>query len=113
MARWYHGTSERKKKLILQSWFKPKKGIWGKGVYFSSSKEGASIFGPCILATQIADADIVPINYDEWVSKHPDQATWPKEVQNLEGKAISVHYHDSNETELCVLDPEIIKQIFY
>ncbi|RRJ54700.1 hypothetical protein EHV15_34445 [Paenibacillus oralis] len=113
MGKWYHGTSERNMKLILQSWFRPKKGVWGKGVYFSSSKDGASIFGSCILATQIVDERIIPVDYEEWVSRHPDRSTWPKEIQKLGGKGISVHYHHSNETELCVFDPSIINQIFY
>jgi len=110
---WYHGTSEENMSLIVQSWFIPQEGIWGNGVYFSSTREGASLFGPCIIATRIAEEGIVPIQYEEWVSRHPDQATWPKEIQKYEGKGISVQYHHSSETELCVFDPNIISQIFF
>lgn len=99
-------------KKIMQTWFSPKMGIWGKGVYFSSSKTGASIFGPFVLTAEIADEGIVSINYDKWVKRHPDQKTWTKEIKKLKCKALLVHYRHSNEKELCVFDLELIIQIF-
>lgn len=113
MARWYHGTSETNMISILETWFIPKRGIWGKGVYFTSSREGATIFGPCTLVTQIPEEEITKIIYDEWIQRYPNQVTWTKEINKLKSKAISVHYRHSNEIELCVFDTEIIKQIFY
>lgn len=113
MSRWYHGTSMNSRRSILASWFRPAKGIWGRGIYLSSSKQGASLFGSAILSVQVEDEGIGSIAYEAWVQRHPSPAKWPDEVKKLNLKAIQVCYHLDHEKELCVFDPNIIKQIFY
>ncbi|WNC17931.1 hypothetical protein [Brevibacillus brevis] len=92
---WYHGTTPKRCEQILSSFFKPQIGTYGKGVYFSSSKEGARVFGDCILAAIIDDKDI------DYSGKRQKGT-----------KAIAVTY-PSGETELCVYDTKIIREIRY
>ncbi|WP_240416510.1 hypothetical protein [Paenibacillus periandrae] len=106
----YHGTNERQMKKIINSNFKPKKGLWGKGVYLTSSKEGAKIFGNAILKVLIDDSMVTHIDFENF--RYLDERSWSKEVANKGYKAIAVSYK-SGETEICIFDTEIIKEIQY
>jgi hypothetical protein len=109
---WYHGTSKDKYHEILFSWFEPNEGMWGIGIYFSSSKEGASFFGDHFLRVSIPEELISFIEFEEWVLNHPDEQTWPEEIKKLNHKATAIRYA-SGEMELCVFEPDVIGQIFY
>ncbi|TVX85557.1 hypothetical protein [Paenibacillus agilis] len=107
---WYHGTSKTNKEMILKTRFHTSLGIWGDGVYFSSSRDGASLFGGSIIQAHIPAAEMKHIDFKCWEVEHPNEETWPEMVKEFNCKAIAIHY-PSGEIELCVFDPDVIRQI--
>ncbi|WP_088834389.1 hypothetical protein [Paenibacillus tyrfis] len=109
---WYHGTSKEKKAEILATWFDTYSGTWGNGAYFSSSRDAASLFGDSFLKVDIPESEVRNINFAEWQAENPIENKWPELMKNLNVNAVAIHY-DSGEVELCVFNPDIIRQIFY
>lgn len=108
---WYHGTSKENEEKILRTWFYTSMGRWGNGVYFSASRDSASLFGGAILKVDIPAEEILNINFTDWEIEYPIEEEWPELLNRLNSAAVAIHY-ESGEVELCVFNPKIIRQIF-
>lgn len=107
IKKWYHGTTESNLQSILEKGFWPSEGLYGTGVYFSSSREGASIFGDAILTTCVDLRKAVVIDIDDWAINEENMPSFLKEEDHV---AVIIQY-DSGEVELCVYDPSLILHI--
>ncbi|MFC5402316.1 DNA cytosine methyltransferase [Cohnella soli] len=107
---WFHGTSQSNRNAIWDSWFVPNEGTWGKGVYFSSSLEGSSFFGDCVLRVEVPDVHILNIDFEDWQTKYPEEDSWADTLLRFAPQAAAIHY-PYGEVELCVFQPEIIRLV--
>ncbi|KJD43301.1 hypothetical protein [Paenibacillus terrae] len=107
---WYHGTNQQRKNSILESDFELSNGLWGNGVYLTSSKDGAYIFGTEILKVRIDESQVTHINFEEFIVDYPSEHNWKKAISDKNYKAIAVAYI-TGETELCIFDTDIIEEI--
>ncbi|QNR65099.1 hypothetical protein IAQ67_14315 [Paenibacillus peoriae] len=104
---WYHGTNNSRS--ILESDFDPSNGVWGKGVYLTSSKDAAYIFGTEILKVRIDETQVTHLNFEE-LNVDSSELDWKETVSDKNYKAIAVAYI-TGEIELCIFDTEIIVEI--
>ncbi|MBP1309201.1 hypothetical protein JOD82_002221 [Paenibacillus sp. 1182] len=109
---WYHGTTQRRQKSILNSDFQLGKGLWGTGLYLTSSKEAAHIFGDAILKVSVDESKVSTIDFEDFIEKYPLEETWSKVIAAMNFKALVISYI-TGEKELCIFDTEIIKEIQY
>lgn len=111
---WFHGTSEENAREILKKGFNSDKGTWGEGIYFSSTLEGARTFGDTLLKVLIEENEILRIDYKDIEERFPNEEQY-SEVRDWAYKcmgflAIAICY-TNGETELCVYDSSLIKEI--
>ncbi|WP_103108523.1 hypothetical protein [Brevibacillus reuszeri] len=110
--QWYHGTTLEKLGSILEIGFVPEKGVFGKGVYFSSSKEGARIFGTHIIRIAVDDAHILHLTYEDLKEDPIENEAWFKRIKRQDCPAIAMNY-TSGECELVIYDMAVIREIYY
>ncbi|WP_145949546.1 hypothetical protein [Paenibacillus sp. Y412MC10] len=109
---WNHGTTERRKQNIIRRAFRSQSGLWGKGIYLTSSREAAYLFGQSLLMVKVDDSAVSHIYFEEFKKEFPDERSWAKAVSDKGYKALRISYA-SGENELCVYDPDIIEAIHY
>lgn len=119
---WNHATSQGCKNRILKEGFNLKNcdgGMWGKGVYFSSSDEDALKYGNHLLLAQIPSHCIAKFQYRELTTFIPDllieeEAGDPllKEIvtKNLNKQTAAITY-DDGVTHLVVYELNCIENI--
>lgn len=112
MARWYHGTSEESFNQILKYSFRPSKGLLGDGVYLSSSREVAQLFGDHLLRVFVDEVRIMYMDFQECDDGPLDNQIWLDDVMRQGYDAVAVKYA-SGETELVIYNTDIIQQIDY
>ncbi|MGG4499081.1 hypothetical protein [Brevibacillus reuszeri] len=108
--QWYHGTSHEKWKSILEIGFIPEEGLFGKGVYFSSSKDGAGIFGTHIIRIKVDDTKIDYLRYEDFREEFDENETSLQCIYGVECPALAIKYV-SGECELVIYDTSVITEI--
>ncbi|MDC0764885.1 hypothetical protein POF51_29630 [Brevibacillus sp. AG] len=108
--KWFHGTQIESCQSILKHGFVTHDGSYGKGVYATSSREGACIFGSSILQLVISDEYVTYFNFEEMKEEQIDDDFWINEVNQMGIQAIAMKYI-SGEIELIIYDPSIIQEV--
>lgn len=106
---WYHGTNSSGLDGILVKGFIPNQGLFGTGVYFSSSLEGARIFGDRILSVQIARDQIHYEPFSNWMKQYPDENSWGRAAAL--GYPAVAFFYESGEVELVVYVASLIQNV--
>lgn len=111
----YHGTSIINSKLILEQGFKPSYGRFGMGVYFTDNLTIASYNGEVILQADTPIKSIIFMDYETLREKYSyinisDQQGIPQLQYDLKCEAVGIIYKEG-DTEVCVYDESIIKDI--
>jgi len=99
----YHGTDAKSAEAILENGFKITEGIFGAGVYFSSSTEGASIFGSVLLQSTI---DTSQLDQIIWRAEYNDSLA----AQHFKLSKDTIIYYENGEKELFIKDITLIKK---
>lgn len=93
----------------MKKGFIPDDGLFGMGIYFSSSLDGARIFGDRILSVQIDRDRIHYEPFSNWVKQYPDECDWGRAAAL--GYPAVAFFYELGEIELVVYDANLIQNV--
>ncbi|MFF0828760.1 hypothetical protein ACFYU8_17850 [Brevibacillus sp. NPDC003359] len=104
----YHGTSRKQSWKIKRDGFKQFNGLFGNGVYFTSSLEGALIFGDYIISVEVPHETISFYSFLQWQARYPEEESWAEIMLHDQCPGIAIEY-ESGEIEVCMYDAKLIR----
>ena len=115
----YHGTSKAKAENIMRDGFQLNAGRFGDAIYLAPTKEYAERFGEVVLTVTLNIPTPHEEQYEVLALRYPGTSIEEEEgitelasyiVDSLGQPAVHIKYH-SGDSELCVYEPNIIKDI--
>ena len=107
LSVWFHGTNKSGLIGILEFGFKPNRGLFGEGIYFTSTKDGARIFGDQIVKVEIDHSRIHSIDFSDFFKRYPNENDWGRAAEL--GYPAVAFFYGNGEVELVVYQADLIQ----